>query len=144
MQLVYNKQIWEGIFTYEDGYDEADQYIDVNFKMELIFTDSSFTGFSTDSESKGLFDKPADVKGFVDDEKISFILNYPCSYYKDDNGRLVLDRESKHPEIHYLGFWDGDKNNVYGTWEMKIYEEKHGDDYIEDLATGAFEMRRVN
>lgn len=144
MQLVHNKQIWKGIFTYDDGYDEADQYIDVDFKMELIFTGNSFKGISTDSESRELFDKPADVKGFVDDEKMSFVKNYPCYYYKDDHGQIVLDRESKHPEIHYLGFWDGDKNSVYGTWEMILYEEKYGDGYLEEVATGTFEMRRVH
>lgn len=143
MELVYNKQIWQGIFSYRDGYHEDDQFIEVDFNLELIFNGDSFKGFSTDSESKSVFEKPADVKGFVDDEKISFVLDYPCLYYKDDHGQLVLDRESKHPEIHYLGFWDGDKHYVSGTWEMKIYEEKYGNDYIEELATGIFEMHRV-
>ena len=143
MKLVHNHQTWKGVFTYNDGYDEADQYIDIDFKLELIFTDKSFIGISVDSESQGIFDKPAEVKGFVDDEKISFILIYPCYYYKDDNGQIVLDRESRHPDIYYLGFWENEKNWVRGTWEMKIYEEKDGDDYIVELATGEFEMRRV-
>ena len=144
MKLIQNKQMWRGNFTYCDGYEEIDRYTNVDFEMELFFTNDSFVGTSTDSESKDLFDKPATVKGFIDDEKISFLLNYPCLYYKDDNRQLVLDRESKHPEIHYLGFWDGDKNNILDTWEMIIHEGKFGDDYIEEFATGTFEMRRVS
>lgn len=144
MKIIRNKQVWKGTFTYNEGYDEIDQYKSVNFKMEIVFNDNSFVGTSTDSESESLFNEPAKVKGFTDDEKISFTLNYPCSYYKNDDGKIVLDEENKHPEIHYLGFWEEDKNSVSGNWEMKMYEEKYGDDYLEELATGEFEMRRVN
>ena len=144
MKIVHNNQVWKGTFTYNEGYDEIDQYKTVNFKMEIVFNDRSFIGTSTDSESENLFNEPAKVKGFIDDEKISFTLNYPCCYYKDDDGKIVIDEENKHPEIHYLGFWEEDKNGVSGTWEMKMYEEKYGDDYLEELATGEFEMRRVN
>lgn len=144
MKLVHNKQIWKGIFTYNDGYDEVDQYINVGFQLELIFNDNSFVGTSIDLESQHIFDKPAAVKGFVDDEKISFVLTYPCYYYKDENGTIVLDKEAKHPEIHYLGYWEADQKSICGIWEMKVYEEKNADGYLEALANGGFEMRRIN
>lgn len=144
MKLVHNKQIWKGTFTYKDGYEEAYQYITVDFQMDLIFTNDSFVGTSIDSESQHIFDKPAEVLGFIDDEKISFILNYPCYYYRDENGLIVLDKDFNHPEIHYLGFWEEDKKNVSGIWEMKIYEEEIVDGYLEALATGEFEMQRMN
>ncbi len=143
MNIAHDKQTWKGFFTYQDGYELIDQYIEVAFTMELTFNDNSFTGISTDSESENVFDKPATVKGFIDENKISFVKNYPCSYYKDENGKIILDRDSKHPDIHYLGFFDKDKKNISGTWEMTIYEEKHLDDYLEDVATGEFEIRRV-
>ena len=106
MKIVDSNQIWEGFFTYQDGYEDIDQYIDVDFTMNLIFNGDSFHGTSEDSESKYFFDKPTQVKGFVDGNKISFVLNYPYAYFKDYDGQIFVDKNSKHPEIHYFGIFD--------------------------------------
>lgn len=143
MKIAHNKQTWKGFFTYQDGYESIDQYIEVAFTMELTFNENSFVGISSDSESENAFDEPATVRGFIEEDKISFVLNYPCSYYKDENGKIVLDRNSKHPDIQYLGFFDEDKKSISGTWEMTVYEEKYLDDYLEEIANGEFEMGRV-
>jgi hypothetical protein len=143
MFIKNSKQIWEGFFTYNEGYDISDQNIEVAFKMELIFNKDSFIGFSTDSESENIFKKPSSVKGFIEDEKISFVINYPCFYYKDETGNIFLDKKNKHPEIYYLGFWDNDKKCYSGTWTMTVDEEKYFDDYIEEILNGEFEIRRI-
>ena len=104
MKIIHNKQIWKGCFTYEEGYDElVEQYTTVEFTMEITLTGDAFTGTSTDVESRDLFNEPATIKGFIDDEKMSFVLKYPCFYSKDENGELFLDHLSEHPDIHYLG-----------------------------------------
>ncbi len=144
MRTVYSKQKWQGFFTYLEGYTTNEQYHEVEFSMEIIITENSFIGTSIDSESKYVFDKPATVKGFIDNEKISFIMKYPCAYYKDDNGKIILDRDSEHPDIHYLGFFNEDRNSVIGNWEMTIYEEKYLEGYLEELLNGEFQMRKVN
>lgn len=141
MKVIRLTQNWKGFFTYLDGYDGLDQYKDVDFSMELELNDKSFIGLSTDVESKDFFDKPATVKGFFDDEKISFVLKYPCAYYKNENGEIILDRNSEHPDIHYLGFFSDDKKFVSGNWEMTIYQEEYLDGYINDVLRGSFEMR---
>ncbi len=143
VRLIENKQIWEGYFTYEDGYEVIDQYIDVKFKMELIFNDNSFVGTSTDSESEGFFDKPINVKGFILDNKISFVVNYPYLYYKNEDGKIIIDKKSKHPEIRYFGIYDEITKKYFGTWEMTMYEEEYLGDYIEEIANGEFEIKRV-
>lgn len=143
MKLTENKQIWEGYFTYEDGYEVIDQYIDVKFRMELIFNDNSFVGTSTDSESEGFFDKPIYVKGFILDNKISFVVNYPYLYYKNEDGKIITDKKSKHPEIRYFGIYDEITKKYFGTWEMTMYEEEYLGDYIEEIANGEFEIKRV-
>ena len=56
---------------------------------------------------------------------------------------IVIDKETQHPEIHYLGFWEEDTNSVSGTWEMKVSEEKYGDGYLEEIVNGGFEMQRI-
>lgn len=143
MKLTENKQIWEGYFTYEDGYEVIDQYIDVKFRMELIFNDNSFFGTTTDSESEDFFDKPINVKGFILDNKISLVVNYPYLYYKNEDGKIIIDKKSKHPEIRYFGIYDEITKKYFGTWEMTMYEEEYLGDYIEEIANGEFEIKRV-
>ena len=146
MKIAHSKQVWKGIFTYQDGYEDIDQYIEVDFTMILNFTEDTFIGTSTDSESEKAFNKPALVKGFIDGDKISFVLKYPCSYFKDENGKIVLDENSEHPDIHYLGYFDEDKKSVSGTWEMTIYSEPYYDGinegFLDEILNGTFEIRR--
>lgn len=143
MKIIHSKQIWNGFFTYRDGHDAEDLHLEVPFTMELLFTEDSFTGISSDAEAEEIFDRPATVKGFIEEDRISFVLNYPCHYYKDENDKIVLDRNLKHPEIHYLGYFEDDRKSISGTWEMTVYEEKYFDDYLEEIVNGTFEMRRI-
>ncbi len=145
MHIINKTQKWKGYFTYEAGYEVKDQFETVSFSMELTVTDNSFTGTSIDDEFKKIHDKPASVVGFFDDEKMSFILKYPCSYYIDEGDNIILDKTNEHPDIHYLGFFEVDKKIVLGKWEMKIFKEKHNEDlYIEESANGEFEITRIS
>ena len=144
MKTIHKKQNWKGYFTYLEGYDTIEQYKQVEFTLELTFNDkNSFIGFSTDVESKNAFNKPASVKGFIENDQISFVVKYPCLYYKDQKGNIILDESSEHPDIHYLGFFDDENNIVNGNWEMTVYEEKYADGYLEEILNGEFQMRKT-
>ena len=101
--------------------------------MKIIFSGESFVGTFSSSESKHVFDEPPKVKGFVEDGKISFILKYPFSYFKDENGKFHTDKTTTHPEVHYLGFFN---------WEMVKFLDQSLNDYTEEIFNGTFEMRR--
>ena len=143
MKAIHIKQTWEGIFICIEGYEASEQYIEVAFTMDIVLSENSFTGTSTDVESKHVFNRPATVRGFIKDDTISFVVKYPCNYYKDETGAIAINQSAEHPDIHYLGFFDEDKKKVVGNWEMTIFEEKYGDDYLEELLRGEFEMRKV-
>jgi hypothetical protein len=142
MKTVHSKQNWKGFFSYLEGYDTAEQYLEVEFSMEIMFEEESFTGTFTSSESKHVFNEPAKVKGFVEDDKISFILKYPFSFFKDENGNFNTDKATEHPEIHYLGFFNEDKSMVEGNWEMAIIHDQSLSEFTEEIFNGKFEMRR--
>lgn len=144
MKIIHLRQHWKGFFTYLEGYETLDQYREVEFEMEITLTENSFVGIATDSESKDAFQEPAKVKGFIDNEKISFVMKYPCAYFKDERGKIILDKSSQHPEIHYLGFIDDDNVSVSGHWEMTIYQEEHSNGYLEETLSGEFRMRKIN
>ena len=144
MKIIDNRQTWKGFFTYLEGYESIDQYIKVEFTMQLIFNGDSFNGTSIDSESENIFKEPAKVIGFIENDKISFVKNYPYHYYKDENGEIVIDENLKHPNIEYLGFYDENERKFFGTWEMIVYEEKISEDqYLEEVANGEFEIQRT-
>jgi hypothetical protein len=143
MRIVDNEQIWKGFFSYLQGYEIIDSYIKVPFKMNLTFNGDTFTGTTIDSESENIFTEPIKVKGFIENDKISFVVNYPYSYFKDENGEILVDKSLKHPNIEYLGYYDELEKKYSGTWEMVIYEEKiTEDEYIEEIVNGEFEIYR--
>ena len=143
MRIVDNEQIWKGFFSYLQGYKTIDSYIKVPFKMNLTFNGDTFTGTTIDSESENIFTEPIKVKGFIENDKISFVVNYPYSYFKDENGEILVDKSLKHPNIDYLGYYDELEKKYSGTWEMVIYEEKiTEDEYIEEVLNGEFEIYR--
>ena len=144
MKIVDHKQTWEGFFTYPSDDDYSDQDLEVTFKMELIFNENSFTGTSRDSESEHIFEEPTIVKGFIEDNKISFILNYPCYYYRDEDGNIQIDKDLPHPIVEYLGYYDEYEKKFSGTWEIIIHEEKISEDnFLEEFIYGDFEMQRI-
>ena len=143
MRIVDNNQIWKGFFTYLHGYEIIDAYIKVAFQMDLTFNGNSFTGTSTDSESENIFIEPIIVKGFIENDIISFVINYPYHYYKDEDGNIKLDKNSQHPNIEYLGYYDESEKKYSGTWEMILSVEIISeDDQIEEVANGEFEIYR--
>jgi hypothetical protein len=144
MNVIHKTQLWKGEFTYLKGYAEKEIYRSVKFTLEINVSNSTFTGISWDEESKHYFKSPANVKGFFDEEKVSFVLKYPCYYYKNEKGKIELDYNQEHPDIHYFGEFDNkDKSKVTGEWEMAVYVEETIDGYFEEFCSGSFEMHKT-
>ena len=133
-------QNWFGFFTYKEVNEETEHEIKVDFSIKINIEGNSFTGTSFDKESVNYFDTPAKIKGFMDNEKMSFVMKYPYHYYTDEYGQIQTDKNSEHPDIHYLGFFNEEKNQVEGTWEMALYSESYLDGFLEEVISGRFEM----
>ncbi len=141
MKIIHKSEIWKGHFTYLDGYDE-DMYRSVEFTVEINIEDSVFTGYSWDEESRSSFNSPAKIKGFFDGDTVSFVMSYPCLYYKNENGQIELDKSKKHPEIHYYGRLSQDGKKISGEWEMTEYISETIDGLIESFSTGSFMIEK--
>ncbi len=122
MKIIDILQNWSGYFTYpvydEKGNVREDVEERISFKMSINLHDGSFTGTAEDEESKSLFHQPASVKGFIEKNLVSFTKQYPYLYYINEQGELATDREQKHPEIRYTGFFNDTENEIIGEWEM--------------------------
>ncbi|MEN9337242.1 MAG: hypothetical protein RLZZ500_2229 [Bacteroidota bacterium] len=144
MKIVHAKQIWKGWFMYPELEDVDYNPIPVSFGLEITVENDSFTGIATDEEAGHLFDEPIRVTGFFQDHIISFVKKYPCLYFSDETGNLTIDPTKNHPDIYYYGTIDSSKTQVNGTWEMVIQSIAIDDgDYLEQVHSGAFEMRRI-
>lgn len=109
---------WEGYFLYpveDENYDIPKR---VNFQITVEIKNNTFVGTHSDEESKPLFDEDGTIKGYFEDNFISFTLEYPYFYFIDDSGNLKTDRNKKHPEIHYYGNFKQETNSYIGSWEM--------------------------
>ena len=135
---------WEGHFQYPIEDENYDQPKKVNFHIEAEILNDSFYGKHSDEESAPLFDKDGTIKGYFEDDFISFVLIYPYLYYIDEKGHQKVDRSQTHPEIHYYGNYIKETNSYIGTWEMfEEFEDEFEGSMIE-RTEGAWESKIVS
>lgn len=131
--------IWKGKFSYnpeEYGFEE-----DVNFELYISKTDNQFEGVSYDDEFRDLHPELPKVKGFIDGDKIYFVITYPVSYSIDENDKILIDQTRKGHDVIYNGTFDRTFNKWSGIWEIMQEEEIDGDEIIiQDYSTGEWEM----
>ncbi len=114
--------------------------------MEVEMDKGSFTGFRVDDESKDLFTDLVKVKGFIEDDFISFVVEYPYDYYVDlETGEAFVYSDVKHPGVNYEGTRDKQTGIYNGEWQILVSEEPdraNPGDYIDEFVSGTWEMRR--
>jgi len=131
--------LWNGFYNYDS---EEFSGVSIRFSMSLNLKKGEITGKCYDSVDDGGFAEAARIRGFIEDNKISLIKQYPHLIYIDEAGEYIRDKSQKHPEIHYLGeIADG---MVKGTWETNLHSINRGDEVAVDQITGKWEMKKEN
>lgn len=116
---------WVGNYVYDEPHPEGTKSIPVPFYVEWTIVDGILTGTCTDDETKMHFDRPSTIQGFIEDEVISFIKRYPCSWNADETGNVILYEREPPIDIHYSGTLVDD--HYEGEWEMTIvYKTEDG------------------
>tara|TARA_R110002049_G_scaffold43826_10_gene128808 strand:+ start:344 stop:802 length:459 start_codon:yes stop_codon:yes gene_type:complete len=127
---------WEGCFLYLVENINYDVPIVVGFSILVEIKNDSFIGTHSDEESAHLFDEDSIIKGYLEDNFISFTLNYPYLYFIDDYGNHKTDKSKDHPEIHYFGNFDMETNSYIGSWELyEEFKNNFGDTIIDKFAS---------
>ncbi len=133
---------WTGEFVYGEEYGN----IAGEKATFMLFVDknenNSFEGRAFDIDGTGVNNEVATVRGFLENESISFIKQYPTMLTFQEDGTLEKHKSKASPEIHYTGEYIESKKSFIGEWEMVIDEVKQGDEYLEYLCTGTWEMRK--
>jgi hypothetical protein len=138
---------WKGFFTQILGTSEEPYEAKFDFEMDLIQNEDGFEGTCKDMEIEIGQNEKSKIKGFIDNQIISFTKQYDNSiFYDDQKDELILIREIKQDEINYYGTWDQSTNKFHGKWEILMSDEPTLDlnEYKQDIEYGDWEMEKVS
>jgi hypothetical protein len=136
------KRTYQGIYfdIDQDGIERP-----YGFRMEVEIDEKhSFNGTVWEDEFSGITGKHLSVKGFIDEDHISFVKQYPCLYEYDADGKIIIDESQLGHEVIYDGYWNEEYGNWSGEWEVECETEVFQFDKIKtSVFIGAFEMNMV-
>ena len=134
-----NSQIWKGKFSYNP--EEYGVVEDVAFELYVNLIEGKFIGKIYDEEFRALCDQLASVEGFIEGDKIHFVITYPISYSMDENDQVQIDPSKKGHDVIYNGFLNTTRNIWEGDWEILEEEPIEGsDDVYQFHSTGGWDM----
>lgn len=137
--MAETAQIWKGKFSYNP--EEYGIVEDVSFELYVQLKDGKFNGVVYDDEFRELCDILPKVKGFIDENHISFVITYPIAYSVDENEVVSIDPTKKGHDVSYDGYYTDNLGKWIGKWEILAKRIKEGkDDYYQHYSAGGWEM----
>lgn len=118
MQLLEISGIWKGYYELGKSYPKNLQGKRTDFVLNIKETNGEFTGECIDIVHDNKDNTTSQIKGFVDEDLISFIKQYSFHLLIDKEGKRVIDYDEKHPEIEYTGYYDYESKKISGEWNM--------------------------
>jgi hypothetical protein len=136
-----SSQVWKGKFSYNpEEYGIVD---DVDFELYVELKDGIFEGKVYDDEFRELCEELAIVKGYINENRIHFVVTYPISYSMDENDQVQIDPSKKGHDVIYNGFLNPNRGKWEGEWEIMEEEPIEGsDDVYQYHSTGGWEMEK--
>ena len=131
-------KIWKGKFAYNPA--EYGIIDDVYFELYVEVVNGSFEGKCYDDEFRDLCDQLSAVKGFFENDIISFVVTYPVSYSMDENEKVTIDQTKKGHDVIYHGTFNSKQNTWSGEWEILAEPEKENEGFVQNHSTGSWEM----
>ncbi|MCW3467007.1 hypothetical protein [Chitinophaga nivalis] len=134
---------WQGYYIYDPAFGEKLSAEKVLFKLSLTDTgDDHFEGVCHDVNSPVSQNNTATIKGFVEDDFISFTKAYRQFFLITDDNQVVPHTALKTPELSYYGHYDPINEVFSGDWELIGRLHAHPDGDYAEITTGTWEMRR--
>ncbi len=133
--------IWKGKFSYNP--EEYGVMEDVDFELYVELSNGTFEGKAYDDEFRDLYDGLANVKGFIEHDRIHFVVTYPVSYSMDENDEVKIDTTKEGHNVIYNGYLNHTSGKWEGEWEILEEEPIEGStDVYQFHSTGGWEMNR--
>ena len=110
---------WEGFYEYGQGYTLPHFGKRVKIVATISEANFSFTGTINEEQNEYSVPLEATIKGFIDDDFISFVKTYPKKPILKEFGKTEIIFENSKLEIEHEGFVDVENNSIYGNWYIK-------------------------
>ena len=115
MNLIDN---WKGFYEYGEGYPLPQFGKRVSISVNLQGNNDSFIGKVIESNSEYSVPLEGTIKGFSENDFISFVKKYPKYPRLKDFGGSEIVMESGQLEIEHHGFIDSEFDSLYGSWSI--------------------------
>ena len=141
-ELLYIGQ-WQGFFEYGPEYGDFVQGHQAEFRLFIeAYQDGQFSGRIIDWEGLGANGEVADVKGFIDEDLISFTKQYPQMHTIDKWGNSGVEQDVPGHKVVYEGRFEKTTKSFVGTWEINTEVEHTPESTLEYVMTGTWRMHR--
>ena len=131
---------WTGQYTYGEGYEYLDIGKSVIFYLDITANGIEFEGIFTDDETKDIFKESGVLRGFLENNFISFSKWYPSYWEINEDGEKKFYEEKASHEICYEGVLIDD--HFEGEWEISNHFVDEGGPYTEINGKGTWTMRK--
>ena len=105
---------WRGSYTYGEGYRESIKGRTVDFVIEMEVENGNLKGVSREENKE-----PATINGFIFDDFIGFVHQYPVKYSLNENGESVIDVTRTGSRVFYSGLFDDKTGRFRGIWRIE-------------------------
>jgi hypothetical protein len=113
MDLTYCG-VWSGHYTYGQGYRDSIKGASRNFLIQMDVVNGTLKGTSKEEDKE-----PATINGFIVDNFIGFVHQYPVKYSFNEKGESVADSAKPGSRIYYSGLFDQTTNSFRGIWRIE-------------------------
>ena len=131
--------LWTFVIVYGPEYEEMENK-ELIFEAEFTQDGDTFTATGMDKDGVGMSPDLARMKGFIDENMISFVKQYEFSHYASGDGKTIVDNNNPGHEINYYGTYDATTNSFSGDWDITTRPIGVGYDVT---ATGTWSMKRL-
>ena len=133
---------WIGYYSYGEMYPANLQAMKCGFEMKLNTNGDNLEGTCSDDDMKGKLDTPANIKGTINADQLSFTKQYPFAFSIDQNGTVHKAPNQTPPFIEYDGKFDPATSNCNGTWKITMMETTGRNEMVERVYSGPWSMKK--
>ena len=125
---------WSGYYEYGPGYFYPFFGSRVDFEINFILNNQgSFKGSIQEIPSQFSVPIEAEVKGFVDNDFISFVKSYKVRPEISEDGKSIIIKDGI-LEISFTGYIDKENACIYGAWDLEEPFTENGETFIDYLS----------
>jgi len=110
---------WAGTIIYGKEY-RTHFNKELYFDMDINQENEKISGTTTDTGGFGMSPDKATIIGKMTNNKINFIKQYSSMHSYGSDGKTIVDKSKRGPEINYSGVYNEGENSFIGDWKMTV------------------------